>query len=121
MRPIGPSSFHLAIDAESITPAQLCALTRIAEAVQKAKWSVKFEWYELASGGFDGTYVLALPRASWADFEENPSAKPFREMLKDAFGQAEADSIEARIDGSAESEYSEIIQFRPDLSYTPAK
>ncbi|MGD0957391.1 MAG: hypothetical protein ABR953_11270 [Candidatus Acidiferrales bacterium] len=97
------------------------ALTRIAEAVQKTKWSVKFEWYELASGGFDGTYVLALPRATWADFEENPSAKPFREMLKDAFGQGEADSIVARIDGSVESEYSQIIQFRPDLSYTPAK
>jgi len=97
------------------------AIGRMAEAVQKTKWPVKFEWYELASGGFDGTYVLALPRASWADFEDNPSVKPFREMLRDAFGQAEADLVVARLEGSVESEYSEIIQFRPDLSYTPAK
>lgn len=97
------------------------ALSRITEAIQKTKWSVKSEWYELASGGFDGTYVLVLPRASWAEFEDNPNVKPLREMLKDAFGQAEADSLIARIEASVESEYSEIIQFRPDLSYTPSK
>jgi len=47
--------------------------------------------------------------------------KPFPEMLKDAFGQAEADSIIKRFDSSTESETSEIVQFRPDLSYLPKK
>jgi hypothetical protein len=42
-------------------------------------------------------------------------------MLKEAFGQAEADSIVDRIDHSVEKETSEIIQFRPDLSYLPSK
>jgi hypothetical protein len=47
--------------------------------------------------------------------------KPFRDMLKEAFGQAEADSIVDRLDHSVEKETSEAIQFRPDLSYLPGK
>jgi len=47
--------------------------------------------------------------------------KPFRDMLKEAFGQAEADSIVDRIDRSVENETSEIIQFHPELSYLPGK
>ena len=97
------------------------AIARVYDAAQKTKWPVNYEWYSLASGGDTGTYVLVLPRNSWADFEDKPEVKPFRDMLKDAFGQSEADSIVDRIDGSVESETSEIIQFRPDLSYLPGK
>jgi hypothetical protein len=42
-------------------------------------------------------------------------------MLKDAFGQAEADSDVDGINASVQSETSEIIEFRPDLSYLPGK
>jgi hypothetical protein len=97
------------------------AITRIYDATVKTKWPVNYEWYTLANGGMTGTYVLVLPHANWADFEDKPDVKPFRDMIKDAFGQAEADSIVARIDASVQSETSEIIQFRPDLSYLPAK
>jgi hypothetical protein len=97
------------------------AISRVYDASQKTKWPVNFEWYALASGGDTGTYVLVLPRSSWADFEDKPDVKPFRDMLKDAFGQAEADSIVDRIEGSVSSETSEIIQFRPDLSYLLGK
>lgn len=95
------------------------AIDRIYEAAQKTKWPPNFEWYALANGGPSGTYVLVLPRANWADFEDKPDVKPFRDMLKDAFGQSEADSIIKRLDSSIESETSEIVQFRPDLSYLP--
>jgi len=47
--------------------------------------------------------------------------KPFREMLKDAFGAAESESIVDWINESVKSETAEIIQFRPDLSYIPGK
>ena len=97
------------------------AINRIYDAAQKTKWPLHYEWYVLANGGPTGTYVLVLPRSSWADFEDKPDVKPFRDMLKDAFGQAEADSIVDRIDASVQSETSEIIQFRPDLSYLPSK
>jgi len=97
------------------------AITRIYEASQKTKWPLHFEWYELVNGGQEGEWVLSLPRSSWADFEDKPEVKPFRDMLKEAFGQAEADSIIDRLDHSVEKETSEIIQFRPDLSYMTGK
>ena len=97
------------------------AIGRVYDAAQKTKWPVHYEWYVLHSGGDVGTYVLFLPRANWADFEDKVDVNPFREMLKDAFGQAEADSIVDRIDTSVQSETSEIIQFRPDLSDLPSK
>ena len=97
------------------------AIARIYDATVKTKWPVTYEWYALASGGATGTYVLVLPRANWADFEDKPDVKPFRDVIKEAFGQAEADSIVDRIDASVMNETSEIIQFRPDLSYLPGK
>jgi len=97
------------------------AAGRVYEAAQKTKWPPNYEWYELASGGPTGVYVLVLPRDNWAAFEDKPDVKPFRDMLKEAFGQAEADSIVDRIDRSVEKETSEIIQFHPELSYLPGK
>jgi len=96
-------------------------IERIYEAAQKTKWPVNFSWYVLANGGRSGHYVLSIPHNSWADFGDNPNVKPFRDMIKEAFGQADADSIVERIDMSVEKETSEIIKFRPDLSYLPAK
>jgi hypothetical protein len=97
------------------------ALGQIHEAAHKTNWPVHYEFYELASGGPTGVFVLVLPRRSWADFENKPDVKPFRDMLKEAFGQADADSIVSRIDNSVEKEMSEIIQFHPELSYLPGK
>jgi hypothetical protein len=73
------------------------------------------------NGGRDGSYVLVFPHTNWADFEDKPNMKPFRDMLKEAFGQSEADSIVKRIDASVESVWSEIIEFRADLSYLATK
>lgn len=97
------------------------AITRTTEAIEKTKWPVHYLWYALANGGPAGTYALVIPHANWADFEDKPDMKPFTEMLKEAFGPAEADSITKRFDSSTESESSAIVQFRPDLSYLPAK
>jgi hypothetical protein len=97
------------------------AISRVYDATLKTKWPVHYEWYALANGGDTGIYVLVLPRANWADFEDKPDVKPFRDMLKDAFGQAEADSVVDLINASVQSERTEIIQFRPDLSYLPGK
>ena len=96
------------------------ALARVSEAVKKTNWPVHYEFYELVNGGYDGTFLLVEPHANWADFEEKPDVKPLRDMLKDAFGAAEADALYQQLEGPIENESSEIIQFRPDLSYMPA-
>lgn len=96
-------------------------LARITEAVTKTKWPVNYLWYVLANGGPGGTYVLVIPRNSWADFEDKPDMKPFRQMLTDAFGEGESDSIIKRLDSCADSVTTAIDKFRPDLSYIPSK
>jgi hypothetical protein len=97
------------------------AMARIHEAAQKTNWPVHYEWYVLANGGPGGEYVIVLPRAKWADFEDSPNVKPFRKMIEEAFGGAETDSIIKRLDSSIGSSESSIIEFRQDLSYIPAK
>ena len=97
------------------------AIDRIHEGTIKTKWGVNYGWYQLVDGGTSGTYVLTFAHKNWADFEDKPDVKPYRDMLKEAFGQAEADTIVDRLDRSIEKESSEIIQFRPDLSYLPGK
>jgi hypothetical protein len=111
-------TFHVRYGKESDFRS---AIGRIYDAGIKTKWPVNYEWYELASGGSTGVFVLVLPRNNWADFEDKPDVKPFRDMLKEAFGQAEADSVVDRIDGSVQKETSEIIRFHPELSYLPGK
>lgn len=96
-------------------------IERVHEAAVKTKWPVNYGFYELVNGGTQGEFVLSIPHKNWADFEDKPDVKPFREMLKEAFGQAEADSIVERFDHSIEKETTEILQFRPELSYMPTK
>jgi len=97
------------------------AVTRVNEAGTKTKWPLNYTWYYLWSGGPTNVYVLVLPHSNWADFADKPEVKPFRDMLKDAFGQEETDSIISRLDNSIERQTSEIIQFHPELSYLPGK
>jgi hypothetical protein len=97
------------------------ALGRIAEASKKSSWPVRYEIYEMDFGGKAGTFVLAEPHGSWADFESKPDVKPLRHMLEDAFGAGEADAVYGRLIGAIDSEDANIVQYRPDLSYVPAK
>ena len=95
------------------------AIGRIYDAAQMTKSPIHYEWYLLRAGGDQGTYVVILACAHWSDLEDKIGMNPFHEMLKNAFGRAEADSIVARIETSVQSETSEIVQFRPDLSDLP--
>lgn len=75
----------------------------------------------MANGGVSGTYVLVLPHAKWADFEDKPGMKPFPKMVREAFGESEGNSILHGLDESVAKQTREIIEFRPDLSYLPSK
>lgn len=93
-------------------------LRRFHEAIGKTKWPVQYGWYQLVSGGEIPSYVLVLPRKSWADFK--PASKPFDEMLQEAFGKQEAKMLLDRLVKTLRAERSEILRFREDLSYIPA-
>jgi hypothetical protein len=96
------------------------AIGRIAEAERKVNPSSHIGIYELVNGGLAGTYVASIPRPHWADFEGNPSEKPMPQVLAEAYGE-DGTSILAQVDSAIESEYSEILEFRQDLSYIPAQ
>jgi hypothetical protein len=55
-------------------------IERVHEAAVKSKWPVNYGFYELVNGGTSGTYMLSIPHQSWADFEDKPEVKPFRDM-----------------------------------------
>jgi hypothetical protein len=97
------------------------AIARVSAAIDKTKWPSEAGWYELVNGGRFGEFVLVLPHKNWADFENKPNMKPFREMLKEGLGQEESDSVMRMFDTSIEGGMSQIIEFRQDLSYLPGK
>jgi hypothetical protein len=96
-------------------------LKKITGAIQKTKWPVTYLWYVLSRGGDSGTFVLVIPHSSWTDFEDKPDIKPFPAMLTDALGADEAKAVLKEINASVEKTTSEVIRFRDDLSYLPAK
>jgi hypothetical protein len=97
------------------------AVMRVHEAREKMKSPSHYSWHHLVDGGPGGTYVLTIDHANFASFEDDPAVKPLRDDLRAAFGEQEAMSVIERLNGSVEGTYSELIQFRPDLSYIPGK
>jgi hypothetical protein len=97
------------------------AIARMYDAGQKTKWPFHYQWSRLANGGPGGTFVLLVQHANWASFGDNPDVKPLRDILREAFGEQESMSVIERFNGSIESTYTEIAEFRADLSYIPAK
>ena len=95
------------------------AMKRVKEAAQKVNWPEHWAWLVLVNGGEHDQFVLAIPHDSWASF--NPPQKPFPMMLEEALGRADAESVYGMFDEAIASSRSEIVRFRPDLSYAPAK
>jgi hypothetical protein len=58
------------------------AVERIADAERKANPSTWVEVYQLVNGGFTGTFVVALPRSRWADFETVPARNRWPRFLR---------------------------------------
>jgi hypothetical protein len=97
------------------------AIARVAEARQKMNSPAHGSWHRLVNGGPGGTYVITYERANWASMGDDPAIKPLRDDLRAAFGEQEAMSVIERLNSSIDSTYSELMEFRPDLSYLPAK
>ena len=76
-------------------------------------------WLQLANGGGVPTFVLLNQRKNWADFE--PLPKTVQDVLTETYGKDAADQLLKTIRDSTEHLYTEIGQYRADLSYIPAK
>ncbi|HEY2472718.1 MAG TPA: hypothetical protein VGI45_33345 [Terracidiphilus sp.] len=106
-------TFHVPLGKEDRFTA---ALARFREAIEKTKAQVDLSCLVLAEGGQYGTWVLVFGHTNAAEL-----AGPYPdEILKQAFGAAEAKSIVdefAAVSGGFFTE--EVIAYRPDLSYFP--
>ena len=94
------------------------AIKKINEAINKSDWPVHYGWYTTVSGGKLGTYTLVLPHKNWADFKD--PEKPFAAMLEEVYGRVGAEKLLKVLTKAVRSESSQILRFRPDLSYIPA-
>jgi hypothetical protein len=89
-----------------------------AKAAQdKVNWPGHSEWYQLANGGEGPTFVLSQPRANWAAFQAPD--KTLDVVMEEAYGKQKGAAILATLRKAIRSSYSQIIRFRPDLSYVP--
>lgn len=75
-------------------------------------------WYSLASGGVGPQVVLVQERKSMAAMAG--PGKTLDEIVRDAYGDQGA-TILATLRKAYASTYSELLQFRPDLSYMPTQ
>jgi hypothetical protein len=107
--------YHLKMGAEQEFKN---AMKRIHEAIGKAGLPWNYGWYELVDGGDHPSFVLTIALGGWADLA--PSETPFAAMLAKAHGEFEAGEILKAVDRSVKSVRSEVLRFRPDLSYLPA-
>ena len=96
------------------------AMKQAKTAAEKAKWPRYFGVFSLINGGDGPTWVLSLPRDKFADFNP-PEGKTFADMLEEQLGKREAKARQDLVDHAVQSVFTEMLTYRADLSYVPAK
>ena len=108
-------TFHVPLGKQDRFAA---AVARFREAFEKTKAPGDFICSALSEGGQFGTWELAFGHDTAADF----GGPPPDEILKNAFGSTEADSIVREFSDLTGGFFTEeVVQFRPDLSYFPGE
>jgi hypothetical protein len=98
------------------------AIKQANAAIKKTHWPGAENpggWYVLVDGGEGPQLVLSGGLKNWAGMQE-PSPS-FEEMLEQVYGKAGAHALGHMFYSHVRSESSEIIRYRPDLSYNAAQ
>lgn len=105
-----------------VKSAGLAAFTdsvkKINAAIAQTKYPAKpSRWYQLANGGVGPHFVLVTDRGSWADMQGPEQS--LVDMLKQAYGNDDKtlQTLREQVDHT----FSEMLEYRADLSYMPAK
>lgn len=75
-------------------------------------------WYSLVNGGYGAQLVLVSSMKSWGDFQPPPSEKG-PGQITETLGKQAADALFTKFADSIRETRSEILEYRPDLSYVP--
>ena len=108
-------TFYLKPDAWM--PAVEDVIKKVNDAAKKSNYSIHGGWYQLLNGDDGSQLVLTVGHKTWADMQ--PPNKTFEAMLAEVYGADATHSLFKTFDGSLRRSRSEIIQYRPDLSYLP--
>jgi hypothetical protein len=93
------------------------ALRKFREALGKAEWPVRYEWLERLNEGEIPSFLLMLPRSSWAAFEIREEV--FEDHLERAHGKTETVALLERFNSAVKSQHRFTARLRLDLSYVP--
>ncbi|HET7294822.1 MAG TPA: hypothetical protein VFM88_20535 [Vicinamibacteria bacterium] len=96
------------------------ALKQSKEAADKAKWPRYSLVFSLLNGGDGPTWVISQPREKFADFNP-PEGKSFADMLEEQLGKDAARLRQELSDSSVASVFTQMLEYRADLSYVPAR
>ncbi|MDA2924633.1 hypothetical protein MYX65_08265 [Acidobacteria bacterium AH-259-L09] len=118
-----PKSFPLVLVVafqvhESKVTDFLYSARKFHAALQKANWPNYYFWSQVVAGGEGPLFNLVLPKKNWAGL--TPPEKPFPAVLEEVLGRQEAESLIETFDGTIRSSRSDILRYRPDLSYVPS-
>ncbi len=118
----GPDKYYEVITLQ-IKPGKmndfLAAVTQISSAEQKNNPSPNpVIFYQLLFGGDASEITVAIGHPNLADFGR--AGKSIDEVLRETYGGDVATSVMVSLDGSIASEENEIVEYRPDLSFTPS-
>jgi hypothetical protein len=98
------------------------AIKQVNDAIKKTQWAGANNpagWYELAEGGEIPQMVFAINFQNFAGLQEpSPSLGA---MLESVYGKPGAQALEHEFAGHIRSVEDQLLQYRPDLSYIPAK
>jgi len=92
-------------------------LRKFREAAEVGEWPVRYSWFSVNNGAEEPMFVEAIPKKNWADM--SPPAKAPLQLAMDLFGPEETISMTNLMSVIVEKEDSEILRYRPDLSYIP--
>ena len=93
------------------------AVTKIHEALAEQESWPAYNWYTVADGGKQPTWLVVLERENWAAFE--PGDPEFGAVMAAKFGEEETGKIFEQLFSVVTGQYSHTIAFPPELSYTP--
>ena len=92
------------------------AIKKISAAITQGKYPAKpSRWYVLANGGEGPHYVQVTDRASWSDMQ--PPEKTLVDFLKESGDDKSIQALRDAVDHTV----SELLEYRAELSYIPAK
>ena len=96
------------------------AIRKVSDAIRKTNYPAPpSQWYQLANGGEGPHFVLVQSRANMAAMQ--PPEKSLDEMMTEVYGKEQGPAILGNLRRSIRSQSSELLQYRKDLSYEPAK